>query len=45
LKGIFLVLSVITALLVGSLMMPSAFALFQQGGVDKEGTWYAGEGL
>ena len=26
-------------------MMSSAFAQFQQGGVDKEGTWYAGEGL
>lgn len=26
-------------------MMPSAFAQFQQGGVDKEGTWHAGEGL
>ena len=25
--------------------MPSAFAQFQQGGVDKEGTWHAGEGL
>ncbi len=25
--------------------MPSAFAQFQQGGVDKEGSWYAGEGL
>ena len=26
-------------------MIPSAFAQFQQGGVDKEGSWYAGEGL
>lgn len=35
----------VTVLLVGTLMMPSAFAQFQSGGVDKVGTWYAGEGL
>ncbi len=26
-------------------MIPSAFAQFQSGGVDKPGTWYVGEGL
>ena len=31
--------------LLGTLMIPSAFAQFQSGGVDKEGTWYVGEGL
>ena len=45
LKGIFLALSVVATLLLGSLMMPLAFAQFQQGGVDKEGSWYSGEGL
>ena len=29
----------------GSLSIPSAFAQFQSGGVEKEGSWYAGEGL
>ncbi len=33
------------ALLFGSLSAPSAFGQFQSGGVDKEGAWYAGEGL
>jgi len=32
-------------LLLGSLLLPSAFAQFQSGGVDKEGKWYVGEGL
>ena len=45
LKTIFLVFSVITALLFTSVAAPSAFAQFQSGGVDKEGSWYAGEGL
>ncbi|WP_428326545.1 peptidase [Nitrosopumilus sp.] len=31
--------------LLGTLMIPSAFAQIQSGGVDKEGTWYVGEGL
>jgi len=44
LKTIFFLLPVITALLLGSLL-PSSFAQFQAGGVDKEGSWYAGEGL
>ena len=39
-KAIFLVLPIITALLLGSLLLPSAFAQ-----VDKEGKWYVGEGL
>ena len=38
-------ISGITALLFGSLVTPAAFAQFQSGGVDKEGSWYAGEGL
>ena len=38
-------MSVITVLLLGTLMMPLAFAQFQQGGVNKDGSWYAGEGL
>ena len=42
-KAIFL-LPVVIVLLLGSLL-PSAFAQFQSGGVDKEGSWYAGEGL
>jgi hypothetical protein len=32
-------------LLLGSLLVPSAFAQFESGGVDLEGSWYAGEGL
>ncbi len=31
--------------LLGTLIMPSAFAQFQSGGVDMPGTWYVGEGL
>ena len=45
LKTLFLVFSVITAILLTSLALPSASAQFQSGGVDKEGSWYAGEGL
>ena len=33
------------ALLFGSLLVPLASAQFQSGGVNKEGSWYAGEGL
>ncbi len=44
-KASLLIISAITALLFGSLATPSAFAQFQSGGVDHEGTWYAGEGL
>ncbi len=33
------------SLAAGSLLIPSAFAQFQQGGVDIPGTWFAGEGL
>ncbi|MHA7734704.1 peptidase [Nitrosopumilus sp. S6] len=32
-------------ILLGTLMIPSAFAQIQSGGVDKPGTWYVGEGL
>jgi len=45
LKGSLLLITAITALLFGSLAAPSAFAQFSSGGVDKEGEWYAGEGL
>ena len=44
-KGSLLLITAITALLFGSLAAPSAFAQFSSGGVDKEGEWYAGEGL
>jgi hypothetical protein len=40
-----LILPILTVLLLGSLSIPTAFAQFQSGGVDKEGSWYAGEGL
>ncbi|MGH1521777.1 MAG: peptidase [Nitrosopumilus sp.] len=43
-KTTFLVFSVITALFL-TFTIPSAYAQFQSGGVDKEGSWYAGEGL
>ena len=33
------------SLAIGSFLLPSAFAQFQQGGVDHPGIWYAGEGL
>jgi len=45
LKASLLIISAITALLFGSLAAPSAFAQFSSGGVDREGAWYAGEGL
>jgi len=38
-------LPIIIVLFLGSLLLPSAFAQFQSGGVDKDGSWYAGEGL
>jgi hypothetical protein len=40
-----LILSIIFGLIAGSLLLSPAFAQFQQGGVDKEGSWYSGEGL
>jgi hypothetical protein len=40
-----LILSIIMSLAIGSLVFPSAFAQFQQGGVDYPGEWFAGEGL
>jgi len=45
LKGSLLLLPIFAAILLGSLSFPSAFAQFQSGGVDKQGSWYAGEGL
>ncbi|MCV0391728.1 MAG: peptidase [Nitrosopumilus sp.] len=36
---------VIAALFFGSLIIPSSYAQYEGGGVNKEGTWYAGEGL
>ena len=45
-KIIFLSLLIVTALLLGSLSLPSAFAQYgSSGGVDLEGSWYVGEGL
>ena len=45
-KAIFVVLPIVTALLLGSLLFSSASAQYgSSGGVDKEGSWYAGEGL
>ncbi|MCV0431276.1 peptidase [Nitrosopumilus sp.] len=49
-KGSLLLISAITALLLGSLSIPSAFAQFQSGGVSSDtvpdgSSWYAGEGL
>ena len=44
-KGLLLLIPVFAALLLSSLSLSSAFAQFQSGGVDKEGSWYAGEGL
>ena len=38
-------ISLIAILVLGSFSIPLASAQFQQGGVDKEGSWYAGEGL
>jgi len=45
LKVSLLIIPIFAALLLGSFSIPSAFAQFQSGGVDKEGSWYAGEGL
>jgi len=39
------VLPIIFALFLGSIFVPSSFAQVQSGGVDKEGSWYVGEGL
>jgi hypothetical protein len=39
------ILSIIAVFFLGSLLVPSAFAQFQGGGVNKDGSWYAGEGL
>ena len=44
-KAIFVVFPVLATLLLCSFFLSSAYAQFQAGGVDKEGTWYAGEGL
>ena len=33
------------SLIVGSILIPSAFGQFESGGVNKQGTWYVGEGL
>jgi len=45
LKVAFTAISLITILILGSFSVPLASAQFQSGGVDKEGTWYVGEGL
>jgi len=39
------ILSIIAVFFLASLLVPSAFAQFQGGGVNKDGSWYAGEGL
>ena len=44
-KGTLLIIPAIVTVFLASLLFPSAFAQFQSGGVDKEGTWYVGEGL
>ena len=47
-KGFLIAISVVVAtvaLLLGMSVLPSAYAQFQSGGVEKEGSWYAGEGL
>ena len=38
-------ISLIAILILGSFSVPLASAQFQSGGVNKEGSWYAGEGL
>ena len=38
-------LPILAAILLGSLLIPSASAQIQAGGVDKEGTWFLGEGI
>ena len=40
-----MVLPLLGVLLLGSLLFPSTFAQLEAGGVNKEGSWYAGEGL
>ena len=40
-----IILSIATVLFFSSLLVPAAFAQFQAGGVDKQGTWFLGEGL
>jgi len=45
LKAIFLVIPIVLTLFLGTFTIPSSFAQVQSGGVDKEGTWYVGEGL
>ena len=40
-----MVLFIILNLVIGLSYTPFASAQFQQGGVDKPGTWWAGEGL
>ena len=44
-KAAVFLIPIIIAMFFGSLVLPSASAQFQAGGVDKPGTWYAGEGL
>lgn len=41
----FLAIPVILILIFGTVSLPLAHAQFQSGGVDKEGSWYVGEGL
>jgi len=41
----FYAISVIFVLIFGTFSVPLASAQFQQGGVDKPGSWYVGEGL
>jgi len=45
LKAILLSISLIGVLLAGYLLIPTAYAQYQSGGVDDPGTWYVGEGL
>lgn len=45
LKAAFTAITLIAILFLGSFSLPLASAQFQSGGVDKEGSWYAGEGL
>ncbi|WP_182133918.1 peptidase [Nitrosopumilus sp. b1] len=41
----FVVLLLVAILFAGNIPLHTAFAQFQQGGVNKEGSWYVGEGL
>jgi hypothetical protein len=45
LRAAFTTISLIVILLLGTVSLPLASAQFQSGGVNKEGSWYAGEGL